>query len=214
MTRVQLAPGYDISRVLKGGWQLAGGHGSIDVDAALRDTDRYVDAGITTFDCADIYLGVEALIGRWRQTRPAAAARVQIHTKYVPDLDRLPKHSRADVVRGIDRSLRRLGLDELAGGREQIVELDALVAGDARDRGLARGVACGEGVDHGRPEALLVVEHIMGDAQPVGHPAGVVDVLAGAARPAAPRRLPMIVELQRDADHVMPLAAEETGHDR
>ena len=113
MTRVLLAPGYDISRVLKGGWQLAGGHGAIDVDAALRDTDRYVDAGITTFDCADIYIGVEALIGRWRQTRPAAAARVQIHTKYVPDLDRLPAHSRADVVRGIDRSLQRLGLGEL-----------------------------------------------------------------------------------------------------
>jgi aryl-alcohol dehydrogenase-like predicted oxidoreductase len=113
MTRVQLAPDYDISRVLKGGWQLAGGHGAIDVDAALRDTDRYVDAGITTFDCADIYLGVEALIGRWRHTRPAAAGRVQIHTKYVPDLDRLPTHSRADVVRGIDRSRQRLGLDAL-----------------------------------------------------------------------------------------------------
>ena len=107
MTRVPLAPGYDISRVLKGGWQLAGGHGAIDVDAALRDTDRYVDAGVTTFDCADIYIGVEALIGRWRQTRPAAAARVQIHTKYVPDLDRLPTHSRADVVRGIARETAR-----------------------------------------------------------------------------------------------------------
>ena len=27
--------------------------------------DRFVEAGITTFDCADIYTGVEALIGRW-----------------------------------------------------------------------------------------------------------------------------------------------------
>ena len=113
MNRVPLAPGYDISPVLKGGWQLAGGHGAVDVEAALRDMDRYVDAGITTFDCADIYVGVEALIGRWRQTRPAAASRVQVHTKYVPDLDQLAAHSRADVVRGVERSLGRLGVEAL-----------------------------------------------------------------------------------------------------
>lgn len=113
MTRTTLARGYDISRVLKGGWQLAGGHGAIDADAALADMDRYVDAGISTFDCADIYTGVEALIGEWRRTRPSRAAGVQVHTKYVPDRDRLPAHSRADVVRGVDRSLRRLGVQAL-----------------------------------------------------------------------------------------------------
>ncbi len=113
MTRAALAPGYEISRVLKGGWQLAGGHGAVDVDAALAGMDRYVAAGITTFDCADIYVGVEELIGRWRRTRPAAAAEIQIHTKYVPDLDRLPMHSREDVVRGVDRSLSRLGVEAL-----------------------------------------------------------------------------------------------------
>ena len=113
MTRATLAPGYDISRVLKGGWQLAGGHGAVDEEAALAGMDRYVAAGITTFDCADIYTGVEELIGRWRTTRPDAASRIQVHTKYVPDLDRLPTHSREDVVRGVDRSLRRLGMDAL-----------------------------------------------------------------------------------------------------
>jgi aryl-alcohol dehydrogenase-like predicted oxidoreductase len=113
MTRTTLAPGYDISRVLKGGWQLAGGHGTIDADTALADMDRYVDAGITTFDCADIYTGVEELIGRWRKTRPSRAGAVQIHTKYVPDRDRLPGHSRADVERGVDRSLSRLSTDSL-----------------------------------------------------------------------------------------------------
>jgi aryl-alcohol dehydrogenase-like predicted oxidoreductase len=113
MTRATLAPGYDISRVLKGGWQLAGGHGTVDVDAALAGMDRYVAAGITTFDCADIYTGVEDLIGRWRKTRPDAASRIQVHTKYVPDLDRLPTHSREDVVRGVDRSLGRLGMEAL-----------------------------------------------------------------------------------------------------
>ena len=30
---VELAPGYRISRILRGGWQLAGGHGPVDVGA-------------------------------------------------------------------------------------------------------------------------------------------------------------------------------------
>jgi aryl-alcohol dehydrogenase-like predicted oxidoreductase len=113
--RAQLAPGYSISCLLKGGWQLAGGHGPVDTAAALDDMDRFVDAGITTFDCADIYTGVEALIGDWMKRRraQAAAVPVQVHTKYVPDLDRLPTHSRADVVGGVDRSLARLGVDRL-----------------------------------------------------------------------------------------------------
>src|SRR6185295_11799092 len=82
--RAQLAPGYTVSRLLKGGWQLAGGHGPVDAAAAMDDMDRFVDAGITTFDCADIYTGVEALIGGWlkrrRATRGGVAA--QVHTKY------------------------------------------------------------------------------------------------------------------------------------
>jgi len=105
-----LAPGYRISRLLKGGWQLAGGHGAIDPAAALDDMDRFVDAGITTFDCADIYTGVEALIGQWLRQRKRRDA-VQLHTKYVPDLDRLPSLTRDDVRRAVDRSLMRLGVD-------------------------------------------------------------------------------------------------------
>jgi aryl-alcohol dehydrogenase-like predicted oxidoreductase len=115
LPRIELAPGYTISCVLKGGWQLAGGHGPVDAAAALADMDQFVDAGITTFDCADIYTGVEALIGEWLKRRGARgdAVPVQVHTKYVPDLDRLPTHSRADVVRGVDRSLARLGVNRL-----------------------------------------------------------------------------------------------------
>jgi hypothetical protein len=65
LPRASLAPGYSISRLLKGGWQLAGGHGPIDTAAALDDMDRFAGAGITTFVCADIYAGVEAVgVGR------------------------------------------------------------------------------------------------------------------------------------------------------
>jgi aryl-alcohol dehydrogenase-like predicted oxidoreductase len=114
--RVEVAPGYDISRLLKGGWQLAGGHGDVDRDAALVDMDAFVRAGITTFDCADIYTGVEALIGAylaWIRARGGAAGAVQVHTKCVPDRDRLPHLTRADLAATVSRSRQRLGVDVL-----------------------------------------------------------------------------------------------------
>ena len=36
----------------------AGGHGRIDRAQAIRDMATFVETGITTFDCADIYTGV------------------------------------------------------------------------------------------------------------------------------------------------------------
>ena len=117
-TRINLAPGYSISRVIKGGWQLAGGHGAVDRAAAISDMDAYVDAGITTFDCADIYTGVEEMIGAFRQDRLRrhghdSLAQLKIHTKFVPDLAVLPTIDRALVERTIDRSLARLGVERL-----------------------------------------------------------------------------------------------------
>ena len=70
-------PDYEISRVIRGGWQLAGGHGAVDAAAAVEDMVAFAEAGITTFDCADIYTGVEELIGafraRYRRARGAEA---------------------------------------------------------------------------------------------------------------------------------------------
>ena len=66
MQRTRLAADHEISRVIRGGWQMAGGHGAIDSAAAVEDMVAFADAGITTFDCADIYTGVEELIGRFR----------------------------------------------------------------------------------------------------------------------------------------------------
>ncbi len=72
----------------------------------------FVDAGITTFDCADIYTGVESLIGGFVRQR-GHARDLQIHTKYVPDLAALGTLTAADVARAIDRSLQRLGVEVL-----------------------------------------------------------------------------------------------------
>ena len=57
-----LRPGYDISRVIRGGWQLAGGNGAIDRQQAVTDLVATFDAGIFTYDCADIYTGVDYTI--------------------------------------------------------------------------------------------------------------------------------------------------------
>jgi aryl-alcohol dehydrogenase-like predicted oxidoreductase len=115
--RATLAPGYHTSRLIKGGWQLAGGHGSVSERAAIDDMVAFADAGITTFDCADIYTGVEALIGRflheWRSRRGSDAPRIRVHTKCVPDLAALPTLTRTDIERIIDRSLQRLGTEQL-----------------------------------------------------------------------------------------------------
>jgi aryl-alcohol dehydrogenase-like predicted oxidoreductase len=105
-----LAPGHVISRVLRGGWQLAGGHGPVERERAVSDMFAFLDAGITTFDCADIYTGVEEMIGEFRATlAPADRARLKVHTKFVPDLSALATLRFADVERIIDRSSKGSG---------------------------------------------------------------------------------------------------------
>lgn len=111
--RIELAPGYTISRIIKGGWHLAGGHGTVVHDLAIRDMAAFVEAGVTTFDCADHYTGVEELIGDFRVAYPSLARQVQIHTKFVPDYDRLATVDRAYVEGIVDRSLRRLRVERL-----------------------------------------------------------------------------------------------------
>ena len=109
--RFRLAEGHEISRIVKGGWQLSGDHGPVDREAAIQAMGEFVDAGVTTFDCADIYTGAEEMIGAFLARRRDGAVRV--HTKFVPDLDRLRSMDKAYVERVIDRSLLRLGVARL-----------------------------------------------------------------------------------------------------
>ncbi len=111
--RYTLSDGYAFARIIKGGWHLAGDHGAIDPRQAIEDMALFVEAGITTFDCADIYTGVEQLIGTFRRTYPTLAPRVQVHTKFVPDLSDLGSLDRGYVENIIDRSLQRLGTERL-----------------------------------------------------------------------------------------------------
>lgn len=109
--RCELASGYRVPQIISGGWQLARGHRQTAVDRgrAVRQLRRLADAGFDTFDCGDIYLGVEELLGELLRLVPG----IRVHTKFVPDLDELPRLGRRQVERVVDRSLRRLGVERL-----------------------------------------------------------------------------------------------------
>jgi len=109
---------YSISRILKGSWQLAGGHGQIDKDTAIQDMFTFVEHGITTFDCADIYTGTEEMIGAFLKQYQntygkQGVEKIKVHTKYVPDIDTLSSLTSKHVESIIDRSLARLQLEQL-----------------------------------------------------------------------------------------------------
>ncbi len=104
---------------------------------------------------------------------------------------------------------------EIAGGLEQILELDRLVAGDARHRRLPGHIALGEGLHHLAAEALLIVRARNAECRcAAATRRRVVNVLAGAAGALPAGRRAMIVKLQRDADDVVALALQQRGHHR
>ena len=112
--RIELADGYSIARIVNGGWQLSAGHhpSEVDANAAVRSCYGLAEAGFTTFDCADIYTGVEELLGRFLAEYPRRDE-IQVHTKFVPDKSALRTLDRRYVERIIDRSLRRLAVERL-----------------------------------------------------------------------------------------------------
>lgn len=119
--RIELAPGYSISRVINGCWQLSEGHAlttPVDFDDVTKAFFKLTELGFTTFDCGDIYTGVEEFLGGFVDELAAGKGAVgpddiQIHTKYVPDLDILAEVDFKHTESIIDRSLKRLHRDTL-----------------------------------------------------------------------------------------------------
>ncbi len=111
----QFKNGYTFNRVINGCWQLSSEHclqGKLDIDDAIKGFHMLVDQGFTTFDCADIYTGVEEIIGRFVNELKGSGyyqeEDIQVHTKFVPDKSILPVIDRAYVEKIIDRSLKRM----------------------------------------------------------------------------------------------------------
>ena len=111
---------FEVPSIIVGAWQLSAGHNieTSSTDEAIDTFSKCADAGLTSFDCADIYTGVEELLGEFlrRYSRHGDSEnrkRIRIHTKFVPDRDVLPRISKDYVERIIDRSLARLGVGQL-----------------------------------------------------------------------------------------------------
>jgi aryl-alcohol dehydrogenase-like predicted oxidoreductase len=121
MNKRELVPGYEISPVIKGGWQLSFGHSldrKIEDGQAVADTVAFIEAGITTLDFGDIYTGVEELIGKAlsqlsKKQGSSARDQIQLHTKYVPNEKFLSNFDRTDVATIVNRSLSRLGVNQV-----------------------------------------------------------------------------------------------------
>ncbi len=117
--KAQLTPDYFIPRVVVGAWQFSEGHNvnPAEKSEALNTLSSYTRAGLSTFDCADIYTGVEELLGELvrssRYEEDNVRDKIQVHTKFVPDRDSLIDISKKYTEQIIDRSLQRLGKDQL-----------------------------------------------------------------------------------------------------
>lgn len=95
------------SRIIRGCWQLSAGHNLRQ--PSIRPIFDAIEFGFTTFDCGDIYVGVEEMLGKAARAFPEK--RLRFHTKFVPDLDRLATIDSTYVRRIIDRSRQRLQVD-------------------------------------------------------------------------------------------------------
>ena len=103
---------------------------------------------------------------------------------------------------------------QFARHAEQVGKFRPHIAADAGDRRAARQVIVGKAFDHFLAEAAGVIEHIVGDPQPVRHGPCIANVIAGTARALAPRSCPVIVQLQCNANDFRPAACRQRGHDR
>ncbi|XP_027874213.1 uncharacterized oxidoreductase At1g06690, chloroplastic-like [Xiphophorus couchianus] len=111
--KVRLAGGLEICRVLNGMWQVSGAHGTVDKTKAVEAMQAYVDAGLTTFDMADIYGPAEEIYGLFNnqlKSSGSAAPALQGLTKFVP---RPGPMDRRVVEKALQRSMSRMQVDAL-----------------------------------------------------------------------------------------------------
>lgn len=108
--RCELAPGFSISRVLTGLWQIADMERdgrSLDLKAAADAMVPYIQAGFTTFDMADHYGSAEEIAGLFLEEHGPG---VQFLTKWVP---KPGPTTREDVRTAVQRSLDRMKTSRL-----------------------------------------------------------------------------------------------------
>lgn len=102
-----------INKLIIGCWQLSQGHSEANQIAAIKVIETYYQADFRVFDCADIYTGVEELLGQFIKTHQLGSNDIKVHTKYVPDMASLATLTPDQTETIIDRSRSRLGREHL-----------------------------------------------------------------------------------------------------
>jgi aryl-alcohol dehydrogenase-like predicted oxidoreductase/enamine deaminase RidA (YjgF/YER057c/UK114 family) len=109
--RIQLAPGFEVPRIVTGLWQVADierNGQDMELDVAAAAMSDYAAAGFDAFDMADHYGSAEDIAGRFLRLPAGRGARV--FTKWCPT----PGPMTAEIVRaGIQKSLDRLGVERI-----------------------------------------------------------------------------------------------------
>lgn len=107
---------YQIPKIINGCWQLTYDHnykGYVDKESLTELILKYLEAGFYAFDCADIYQGVEEILGYTKSILNKNNKTIKIHTKYVPDLNKLEHLKVNDIRQIIERSCKRLQSEHL-----------------------------------------------------------------------------------------------------
>eukprot|EP00250_Pteridium_aquilinum_P010170 c19193_g1_i1 orf=228-1220(-) len=90
-------------------WQVAGGHGKINIEKAVQEMKMYVEAGFFAFDLADIYGPSEEIYGRFFNELKGTSCAYGF-TKLVP---RPGPMTRSVVETSINRSMQKMGVSSL-----------------------------------------------------------------------------------------------------
>jgi hypothetical protein len=107
---------------------------------------------------------------------------------------------------------------DLAGGDEELVELEVVVAEGAGDGRASSEILRYEGHDDVGFEAGLLVDYVVGDVELLGNVAGVIDIVDGTAaaldglgHALVSSEAALIPKLQGEADEGVALCAQECG---
>ena len=92
-----------ISKTIQGYWQLAGGHGKYDTDAVLKTMKKHYNAGITSFDTADIYGPSEVIVGAAARDLPAPKVNTKLCVFNPQDV------TKASIRQRVLKSVERVG---------------------------------------------------------------------------------------------------------
>ena len=98
----------ELSSTIQGYWQLAGGHGDYDVQAAKGWMSEYVDKGFTSLDTADIYGPSESIVGSFARTNAKATPLTKCCCfRFLNEIDK------AEVRSRVKKSMDNLGVDQI-----------------------------------------------------------------------------------------------------